>query len=292
MKRALVLLIVAVACKPDLGPSDSLVTSDRVLAVRGEPPEVSPGTAARFDVLVALPDGDGTADRTTWAVCTTPKPLGENDIVNQDCVSGGGAKAIGGGSPIEATIPGNACALFGPDPPPGGYRARDPDSTGGYYQPVRAQFPGADVAFALERVTCNLANASADVAREYATTYVPNVNPKLLPLTADVDLGSVHASSHVALEAAWTPDSAESYVAFDPTSQAIVPRRESMRVSWFATDGRFDQDRTGRDESDTATTSDDGWAAPDAPGNIHLWIVLRDSRGGVDFASYDVRIVP
>jgi hypothetical protein len=39
-----------------------------------------------------------------------------------------------------------------------------------------------------------------------------------------------------------------------------------MRVSWFAT------------------------AGPDAAGVVHFWIVLRDSRGGVDFAGGDLMV--
>jgi hypothetical protein len=37
-----------------------------------------------------------------------------------------------------------------------------------------------------------------------------------------------------------------------------------------------------------ATTSDDTWQAPAAAQTTHVWIVLRDSRGGVDFGAYDV----
>jgi hypothetical protein len=35
-------------------------------------------------------------------------------------------------------------------------------------------------------------------------------------------------------------------------------------------------------------SSDDAWQAPDGAKTTHVWIVLRDSRGGVDFASYDL----
>ena len=64
-----------------------------------------------------------------------------------------------------------------------------------------------------------------------------------------------------------------------------------MRVSWYATAGAFDTETTGRAEDDPATTTPNGWSAPGAPGVVHVWIVLRDSRGGVDFASYDLNVV-
>jgi hypothetical protein len=79
---------------------------------------------------------------------------------------------------------------------------------------------------------------------------------------------------------------AERYVNFDLQSQALVDAREGMHVSWFATGGGFDLDRTGRDGSDTTTTSDNGWTAPGAGQTVHLWIVLRDDRGGVGWAGY------
>jgi hypothetical protein len=95
----------------------------------------------------------------------------------------------------------------------------------------------------------------------------------------------------VILEAAWTADSAEPYVKFDPASQTLVGERESLRVSWFSSDGTFDDTTTGRSSGDTATTSDDGWTAPTQPGPVHIWVVLRDSRGGLDFEAIDVQVV-
>src|SRR4029077_6453717 len=58
---------------------------------------------------------------------------------------------------------------------------------------------------------------------------------------------------------------AESYVSYDLTTRTLVDRRESMRVSWFATDGSFADDRTGRDETDMGWTSDDVFTAPSSP---------------------------
>ena len=124
----------------------------------------------------------------------------------------------------------------------------------------------------------------------------PNQNPKLLPLTASVGgvaatLDRIPVGARVSFEAGWPADAAETFVVIDLASQALVTQRESLRVSWFATGGVFDADRTGRDESDPATTSDNGWASPAQPGTVHLWMVLRDSRGGIDFASYGLVVV-
>ncbi len=80
----------------------------------------------------------------------------------------------------------------------------------------------------------------------------------------------------------------------DLVTNTIVDQRERIAVSWFATDGAFDSDTTGRDSSDTSTTTDNGWEAPAKPPRqspVVLWVVLHDDRGGVGWQEYafDVR---
>ena len=83
----------------------------------------------------------------------------------------------------------------------------------------------------------------------------------------------------------------EEYAYLDPSSGAIVTRHESMRVSWFTTQGTFRDDRTGSLEADFAvTTSDNTWTAPNTPGPVFMWVVLRDDRGGSDWQSYQLQV--
>jgi hypothetical protein len=84
---------------------------------------------------------------------------------------------------------------------------------------------------------------------------------------------------------------AERYVFANIASQTIVVQREAMTVAWFATGGAFDNDRTGRDTTDLTASSDNGWKTPETAGVVHMWIVLRDDRGGVTWSEYalDVR---
>jgi hypothetical protein len=79
---------------------------------------------------------------------------------------------------------------------------------------------------------------------------------------------------------------AERYAGFDLSTQTIVDRREAIAVAWFATGGAFDYDRTGRVSTDLATTSDNGWQAPLQAGLVHLWVIVRDDRGGTGWAEY------
>jgi hypothetical protein len=197
---------------------------------------------------------------------------------------------------MTAATPTDGCVLFGPDPPPGGARPRDPDASGGYYQPLRAELAGASLAFALPRIICDLAGASAAAATTFAQEYVANANPVLLPLVATIaaapaSLTAVPAGARVDLQASWPSASAETYAYFDVASDSVLFKREAMAVAWYSTAGSFDAGSTARAEEDPATTTSNTWTAPATNGTAHLWIVLRDSRGGVAFAAYDVGVV-
>jgi hypothetical protein len=174
-------------CRPNLGPEDSLVTSTRILAVKADPPEAKPGTQVTYKALVASPRGTETHAVIVWRWCVAPKPLAENNVVSSACFAESSLIRAGAGLSITAATPSNACALFGPDTPPGGFRPRDPDPTGGYYQPLRGDLVDAAPVFELARILCDLAVAPADLASEYAKEYVPNANPHLLPLAVTID---------------------------------------------------------------------------------------------------------
>jgi hypothetical protein len=96
----------------------------------------------------------------------------------------------------------------------------------------------------------------------------------------------------VTLEAAWPDDTPETYPVFNLVARALDMQRESMRLSWFAASGTLALETTGRGEDDLATTTRNTWTAPQDPGVAHFWAVLRDSRGGVDFAAFDVMVGP
>jgi hypothetical protein len=83
---------------------------------------------------------------------------------------------------------------------------------------------------------------------------------------------------------------AERYVALDPATGALVDRREAIGVAWFTTGGSFAVARTGRSDDDVASTSDNTWRAPDVPGPVTIWVVLRDDRGGVGWREYAVEV--
>jgi hypothetical protein len=287
--------MIGAGCKPDFGTPSSLVTEKRVLAVKNDPAEVRPGVPVTLTPLVVSPDGTEQQPSIDWALCMTPKPLDENNVVAAACLADG-VMELGVGPTEMTPVPLTACQLFGPDPPPvmpgmPPLRPRDPDVSGGYYQPIRATEDGV-IAFNLTRVTCNLAQAGADIAVQFAKEYTANTNPSLTALDSTEDITAIPPGTTTTFTVGWPDAAAETYPVYDVASQTIVMHRESLRVSWFASDGSFVHEHTGVGEDETDTTTSNDWTAPTAPGVVHLWVVLRDSRGGMDFASYDLTIGP
>lgn len=302
MKRALLILVVA-ACKPDLGAPQSLVTEPRLLAVASEPAEIKPGNDTSLHALIVSPDGTLDPD-VAWGFCTDPAPLSSNNVVGDDCIYGA-ASLMPRGVDVTVTIPIDSCSQFGPTPPapePGEppRRPHDADVTGGYYQPERALAKvGSDQvpAIGLTRITCDLANASLDIVQQFKASYHANTNPVIdrvlaqLPGVADAEdiPATLPANTKIPLRVRWTPESAEMFPVFDPLKRDLVDHREAIRVSWFVDGGDLESERTGRTEDDPESYADDVWTTPDA-GPAHLWVVVRDTRGGVAFQSFDVQI--
>jgi hypothetical protein len=292
------LALALACCRPELGERESLVTGTRILAVRGEPAEARPSERVHLSLLVAGPDGAVPGAAASWALCTTPKLLTENGAASAACLgSSGGATPIGDGAEIDATIPTDACALFGPEVTSPDLRPRDPDVTGGHYQPFRVAVAATDgqpvVAFALQRIACRLAGASAAVAAEHARLRTPNENPVLAPVTILLDgsplaRDAIPRGAAVTLRASWPEASAERHVVHDVVAGALAWRREALRVSWFATAGSFEHDRTGRAEDDPETFTENVWTAPADARATHVFVVLRDGRGGVAFETLEL----
>ena len=330
---AAALALSGAACAPDLGTPISLVGGPRILAVRGNPPEAKEGTPVAYDLLAVDIAGTMPMPDASWVVCTAPRPPSENSAVATACftVPDGAGPSPTFQAPVTAADPNDqttlgACSIFGPLRPPldSNARPRDPDVTGGFYEPVRATIPrpgGGDplLAFDLERIQCRLANAPIDIANQFNNPYsamtnpngyVANSNPVLGPVTIAVGGGApsplspivagmpapaaptVDSGQRVSLEASWSADAVETFPVYDLRNVALNPQREAMRVSWFATAGAFEHDVSGRAADDLELTADNDWVAPATAGAVHLWLVLRDSRGGVDFAEYELDVSP
>ena len=168
---------------------------------------------------------------------------------------------------------------------------------------------GDETAFGLERVLCRIRSiAPTDIAGKYASDYVPNSNPMISSAVLDPNGAApmalftageaapppavVAAGQVVTLQANWAEGTGESFLVYDITSHTLVTQPEALRLSWFATAGVFLHDRSGRSNTDTDTDlfTQNIWTAPPTSGLVHLWLVLRDSRGGVDFAETQIDV--
>lgn len=301
------------ACKPSVGQPPYLITEPTLLAVQGDPPEVRPNASVTYSFLVASPAGTVTGADAFWDVCETPKPPAESNAVASACAQPPDAGAAATGQTFVAAMPAKACQLFGPIAPPPvagqpAVRPRDPDSSGGYYLPVHLWLPnlqtGPASGFALERISCNLANAPATAIADFNSKYVANLAPGIdhtdvvtssgerLPLDGP-DVVTVHAGTSVIFEAALTADSAETFAYYDAAAQAVVEQHESLHLAWFITAGTFEHDRTGVAAGEAAMSTSNRWTAPPEPdgpsGLVNLWLVLRDSRGGIATKSYTLQ---
>lgn len=76
--------------------------------------------------------------------------------------------------------------------------------------------------------------------------------------------------------------STETYVPLDDSGRG--PQTESMRYSWFATDGTFSDERTGDKSPETRWENGDRRPAPPEVRVVDIWVVVQDGRGGADFA--------
>jgi hypothetical protein len=278
----------APACKPDLGAPPSLITGPRILGIRGTPAEATPGASVSYDILAVDATGTVAAPDVGWAQCLMPDPPAFGNDVSDACLTI--ADEAGPAPTFSAAVAANACSIFGPQTPPvtkgqPPTRPADPDTTGGYYQPVRAVWQATGlIAFALERVTCRLANAPPDVATQYATEYTANQNPLLagvLVAAADVVTplyaagqsaapppATVSAGQTVTLQADFSADAAETFLVWDVVQLKLQKQRESLRVSWYATAGGLLHDVTGRASDDPEAYTQNEWTAPTTPGPV------------------------
>jgi hypothetical protein len=338
----------ASGCKPTIEGRPSLVDGDRVLAVRSEPAEVAKGKVVRYTALYVNPDGPLDPAQLDFALCTQREALAATGAVAPECLAKKAKQLLpltaDENQNVDATIPDDACRVFGPSAPAPkkgepASRPADPDTTGGYYQPVRvlAEVEGKpDYSVGVTRLDCGLAGATQEQATAYAKQHRPNENPALDTLVvrhggdeSDVSADDadeptqVKPNEKLSLRARWatcpkTPEcgdgicspgememcmadcpakdakgcsGAEPYVALDPVTHKLDNRHEAIRVSWFASDGRFDHERTGRTEAEHTTSfSDNAWVAPSKSGEVRIWVVLRDDRGGVGYRSFKLAV--
>jgi hypothetical protein len=295
--RARLLLFCALfACEATGFDPEYLVNTLRVLAIQADAPVAQPGQAVHLTTLWADPNGAGRPVQWAWGTCVNP---GSTQI--PDCAAALRTLALGGDS-FSATVPTDA--LDG--------------VTVGEFGVVFAACAGtitlAPNAQNGAPVTCKDASGKV-VGREgfvwggtRITVFpgVTNQNPRIdsvsfdgapwgpsdLPVLdacaekhpEDCPASTRHVFSYTA-----TPDSAESY------DVGLGPQTEQLVGWFFVTQGSLD---AGYASPLTADGGADDAGAPLSPPTfqmtftptladptqrLHVWLVLRDDRGGLSF---------
>lgn len=301
---------MVVGCRPDIDDDASRIDRARVLAVRSDPPEAKPNEKVSLTALYT--DGSRVVTNAPlgWSFCNARRALAEPGPIDPGCLAGTTATRIGGGGAVPATLSRDACRAFGPDRPfakpgePAG-RPADPDPTGGFFQPGIVVGAGIDPAKFEVRVRCSLPSVPPEVSLAFEQRYRTNTNPEIAAVVrigpnGDAPIGDELRASpgeSIRLRVSWPHctsaapcGGAEPYVSFDPASRKLVDRREALVVSWLTTAGTFVAPRTGRDEPDFETSTDDTFVAPNEAATGTIFVVLRDARGGVGFRAITLRV--
>ena len=281
------ILVVGTGCRPSLPGSPGLVEGPRVLAVQATPAEAPPAGRTRLEALVVDLGGTVAQPDIAWSLCTTPRAPGENGALPQACLDDLGAipaddnDGDDDGS-LDLDLPADACVTFGPETG-SGQRPRDADGTGGYHQPLRLDVNVDDVALqaaAFVRLACRLGDAPVEIAQRFADARRDNRNPDGLVVNAPDVVG---ATDDVDITVSWDDADAECFLRFDRGENDLVETREQLTASFFVTDGRLRAERLAGVEG--STTLRNRWSAPDVAGLVHLWVVLRDGRGGTKWST-------
>lgn len=339
------LAATAVGCVPTFDDNLPLIDKPTLLAIQAEPAEAAPGKGVQLSALVGRPELNGAPPKLSWGLCIARKPLTELGPVNPVCIQAPSQAPkdivdLGSAATVTATLPMDACRLFGPSLPepmngePAG-RPVDPDPTGGFYQPISVTLLDSGVtSMGSVRIFCPPSGLDQEQAAAFNAQYRSNQSPSLdtlsartesgenLPIPDEPDALVVSPKQVLHLEASWqacprsaecgdgvcgsgedrgscaddctTPKGctgAEDYAWFNPELRTIQTRHESVRVSWFSTAGHFEDAVTGRDEDEfEQTTTGDVWTAPETAGEVRVWAVIRDARGGQSFRSFLVSV--
>ncbi|HKO47909.1 MAG TPA: hypothetical protein VJV79_09310 [Polyangiaceae bacterium] len=334
-----------VGCVPTFDDNLPLIDTPTLIAVQAEPAEAAPGKEVQLSAAIATPELNGASPTLSWGLCVARKPLTELGPVNPVCVQTPSRAPkdiidLGSAVTVTATLPMDACRLFGPSLPepmngePAG-RPVDPDPTGGFYQPISVTLLDSGVtSMGSVRIFCAPAGLDQLQAAEFNAKYRYNQSPTLDAISARTEAGevlpvpdeperlSVAPKQVLHLEASWqacptSPEcgdgmcgmgedktncaedctaakgctGAESYAWFNPESRDVETRHESIRVSWFSTAGHFEDAVTGREEEEFAQTSTGNlWTAPDTAGELRVWAVIRDARGGQSQRSFLISV--
>ncbi|MBI2891288.1 MAG: hypothetical protein HYY13_10955 [Nitrospirae bacterium] len=244
--------LIGAACGLDPG-DPTLIDKPRILAVRAEPPEVQAGWSVELSALVAWPDSTGVSAedvRLDWIACRLA-----GRVTGQGCADPSSIAYLGSTTAGEKFI---------------------------WALPVAVTTEVAPRQTVLVGLGATVGNAQLKAFKRLiiAAGDTPNLNPMFAEVRfGDVTVGQVSSyrpGQEYGILAALSEDSAQTYVEPSPSGDPIS-KVEEPYVSWFATAGHFDKDRTFLAPHEVT------WTAPDSPpegGRITFHAVVHDGREG------------
>jgi hypothetical protein len=282
--KVLFLSLLFVGCGSDFDPS-SRITSTRVLAVEADQPFAAPGETVSLKGLAFDPE----ARALSWGWATCPNPIGPTplDCFTQIAMGKGGAFEVGGDT-FTTTIPAGALSSS--------------SSTVGVAVVVCPGTLGLGDGVVPVRCTTSdgrvlpLDQFDLGMKRVFVRAKDKNANPMAARVTWD---GAAWPEDEVKSVAACGDDATNMYddCGGEKHSLAIVPApasfergqdeygtafQESLVAQYYGTEGIFEAPVRRAENPET------GFVAR-IPGDITLFMLLRDDRGGVVWTTRHVR---
>lgn len=274
----------------------SFVDKLRVLAIKAEPPEAAPGEIISLTALVADPLENRRNTGHLWVMCD-PSVEGElgNACAQQDTLRSFDLEALPEGVNIFPLFF-NFAFYRAPwgilDQLEEEERRRGMTATvllvaweGGSQEQL--QDPSILKQLAIKRIRI------ADPQE------APNRNPVLEAVTingqpfGETDEPRVKAGGTITLSASSTEDSVEVFERVLPDG-TVVEQSEQNVFSWYTRGGRFTQglEYSSRTESGAPIGLELPELGTQPDDRLHIWVVLRDARGGTDWARRTLQLVP
>jgi hypothetical protein len=294
---AAALCALAACSDPDF-PVYNELDGFRVLALRTSPPDLVPGSATQLDALVY-----DAGDEVTWRWSLCPWPSDPNQgyacVVNQalwDAVwqdaglSDAPPLALGDAANPSVALPNDRSRLRAVCNALlvrlASAKTLPPDCEGTWRWSVQLAASAAGTTIeAVKSLPVLLGEASER-----------NANPVIERFSITRD-GAAHALQDVPLEpdhdyalhVEIANDQAQEYTPPPVPGQAPSepgPRREALIFTWFVEGGETDRVRSIYREGveSLSRAARNRWHTPATSGPARLFVVVRDNRGGVDFA--------
>jgi hypothetical protein len=282
--------LLAAGCIGETTPL-SLLDKLRVLEIRADAPEIAMGESTTLRVLAKDFSPLNETISYSWAICRRAAIPGQGRAVHPDC-------SLNETADFLEPLPDGPTAVVTMPIVKSPLDLGLPDSTGGFYLPIRMTARTATQKlqsfYRLRLAAFGMRNNNPEIARIWREYHPATLNGTPPPPT-ELPPGQVHEvlnGQNLKLRAEIPLTSLEPYIEVvgDPRDMNFESTKEQVTVRWHTTAGEFTRETTGERtpmegeviENEAKTTELKLYekAAP-LPGKIiEIYIVAYDGRGG------------